>query len=218
MKDVIAELRVVLGGRPVLDGAIPVLVFGLLAGRSIPWAVGGALVAAGLLAIRRARLGGPLGWAGGGVVGVALAGGFAWWSGQAGGFFVPGVVRGIALAVVALVSLALPLPMVAWTSKLFRRWPAGWYRHRAVRPAYVETTAAWAVLFGARAWAQWAVLDAPAGTQAALALVMGWPATIAALVATYLYGRRRLVWLGGPSVAEWADDVPPPWSGQRSGF
>ena len=130
----------------------------------------------------------------------------------------PGIVRGAGVAVVGMVSLLLPLPMVAWTSALFRRWPTGWYRHAAVRPAYVETTLLWVVFFGLRALAQWRVLDLAASVQTAVAVVLGWPGTIALLVTTYLYGTRRLRRLGGPSVAEFEAGMPPPWEGQGRGF
>jgi len=54
-----------------------------------------------------------------------------------------------------------------------------------------------------------------------LALVQvltGWPATIALLVASYLYGTWRLRTLKGPSVDEFKAGAAPPWSGQRRGF
>jgi hypothetical protein len=46
----------------------------------------------------------------------------------------------------------------------------------------------------------------------------GWPATIALLVFSYLYGTWRLARLGGPSVEEFRNGAPAPWSGQRRGF
>jgi hypothetical protein len=46
----------------------------------------------------------------------------------------------------------------------------------------------------------------------------GWPATIALLVVSYLYGTWRLARLGGPSVEEFRDGAPTPWQGQRRGF
>lgn len=218
MKELVDELKAVLAGRPVLDGVVPVVVFAVLASWSLSIAAIAALAVAVAASVRRRLVGGSQGWALGGVAGVALGAGLAWWMGSASGFFLPGVVRGAAVAVVGIVSLALPLPMVAWTSKVFRRWPTDWYRHRSIRPAYVETTLLWVAFFGGRAVAQWAALDASAGAQAAVAIIGGWPATIGLLVGTYLYGRWRLGRLGGPSVAEWEAGAPPPWAGQRSGF
>ena len=46
----------------------------------------------------------------------------------------------------------------------------------------------------------------------------GWPATIALLIISYLYGTRRLAQLHGPSVEEFRNGAPAPWSGQRRGF
>lgn len=216
--ELLEELREVLRGRPVLDGALPVVVFGVAAGWSVPWAAAAAVSLGVFLAIARRRRGGTGTWALGGIAGVALGAVVAVWSDSAGGFFVPGIVRGAGVAVVGMVSLLLPLPMVAWTSALFRRWPTGWYRHAAVRPAYVETTLLWVVFFGLRALAQWRVLDLAASVQTAVAVVLGWPGTIALLVTTYLYGTRRLRRLGGPSVAEFEAGTPPPWEGQGRGF
>jgi UPF0716 family protein affecting phage T7 exclusion len=47
---------------------------------------------------------------------------------------------------------------------------------------------------------------------------MGWPATIALLVVSYLYGTWRLNRLGGPSVEELQERASPPWEGQQRGF
>ena len=37
-------------------------------------------------------------------------------------------------------------------------------------------------------------------------------------MAPYIYGQRRLLKLGGPSVDEFLNKTPPPWSSQQSGF
>lgn len=218
LRELLDELRSVLAGRPVIDGAIPVVAFGVLAGWSIPWAAGIAVGVGILLLVRRRITGGSGSWALGGIAGVAIGAALAVWSGAAGGFFLPGVIRGGAVAVVGLVSLLLPLPMVAWTSIVFRRWPVGWYRHPRVRPAYAETTWLWVAFFAGRALAQYLALDADAVAQTILAVVGGWPATIVLLVATYVYGTWRLRRLAGPSVDEWEAKAEPPWEGQRRGF
>ncbi|MBN1859682.1 hypothetical protein JW848_10850 [Candidatus Bipolaricaulota bacterium] len=48
--------------------------------------------------------------------------------------------------------------------------------------------------------------------------MLGWPAIILLLAATYLYGLWRLRTLGGPSVEEFKAGAPEPWSGQQKGF
>jgi hypothetical protein len=109
--------------------------------------------------------------------------------------------------------------MVAWTSMLVRRWPAKWYWHARVRPAYTEVTWVWLGFFAGRAALQWNL--AAQGEVAALAgvkVIGGWPALIVLLVATYVYGTARLRRLGGPSVEEFRAGAVPPWTGQRRGF
>ncbi len=201
-----------------MDGAIPVLVFGLLAGWSVAWASGIAVAIGLVLLVVRRVIGGSGVWAIGGIGGVALGAVLAVAFDDAGGFFIPGIVRGGGVAVIGLVSLLLPLPMVSWTSIVFRRWPTGWYRHPKVRPAYAETTVLWVLFFGARALAQYVALDAGATVQSVLAIALGWPATIALLVVTYVYGTWRLRHLGGPSVEEFEAGAEPPFEGQRRGF
>lgn len=138
---------------------------------------------------------------------------------RAEAFFLPDLLTNLVLAGLALASLGLRLPLVAWTSHLVRRWPRSWYAHPHVRPAYAEVTLAWSVYFLLQALIQWLGLQArnPALT-AGLALLGGWPATIVLLVVSYLYGTWRLRALAGPSVVELQGGAEPPWAGQRRGF
>ncbi len=138
---------------------------------------------------------------------------------RAEAFFLPDLITNLVLAALALGSLALPLPLVAWTSHLVRRWPRPWYAHPRVRPAYAEVTLAWSLYFLIQAGIQWLGFSArnPSLT-ACLALVGGWPATLVLLVLSYLYGTWRLRALAGPSVAELLAGTAPPWTGQKRGF
>jgi len=66
---------------------------------------------------------------------------------------------------------------------------------------------------------QWALYSA--GETAWLAwvrVVVGWPALIALLIASYVLGRRWLVALQGPSIEEFRTETEPPWKGQARGF
>jgi hypothetical protein len=108
---------------------------------------------------------------------------------------------------------------VALTSFVARRWPLAWYWHPRVRPAYNEVTLAWALFFALRLALQYAALRRQDATLTAfLHIVGGWPATVALLALSYLYGTWRLSRLGGPSVEEFRAGAPPPWDGQRRGF
>ncbi len=208
-----ADARELLAGRTILDGAVPVLVFGILAGWSLPIAATTAIVLALAITVWRRVTGRSAGWALGGLLGVVGAAGLALLMGRAGGFFLPGVVRSAAIALVAVVSVLFGLPMVAWTSRIFRRWPNDWYRHPKVRPAYVETTLVWAAYFGSRALVQGVLLDEAAWVQAVVGILWGWPGTVALLTGTYFYGIWRLARLGGPSIGEWTTGEPLPQRG-----
>jgi hypothetical protein len=219
--EIIEELRSVLSGpRPLADALLSPLVFvttyaigGLTAGAILA-------VASGLtIALVRLLRGNPVRFALAGLAGTAAAAAFAVWSGSAEAFFYPGIISGILTAFIALISIMARKPMVAWTSMLVRRWPADWYWHARVRPAYTEVTWVWLAFFAGRAALQWNL--AAQGDVAALAgarLIGGWPALIVLLVATYVYGTARLASLGGPSVNEFRAGTNPPWTGQRRGF
>ena len=208
MRELWDDARELLAGRTILDGAIPVLVFGVLAGWSLPVAAASAIGLSLLITIWRRFKGDSAGWALGGLLGVVGAAGLALLMGRAGGFFLPGVVRSAGIAILAVVSLLFGLPMVAWTSKVFRRWPNEWYRHPRVRPAYVETTLVWAAYFGSRALVQAVLLDDAAWLQAAVGLLWGWPGTVQLMAGTYFYGIWRPGRLGGPSIGEWTTGEP----------
>ena len=171
------------------------------------------------IALIRLLRGNPVRFAVAGLAGTVAAASFAIWSGSAEAFFVPGIVSGFLTAFIALISIMARKPMVAWTSMLVRRWPAGWYWHARVRPAYTEVTWVWLAFFAGRAALQWNL--AAQGDVTALAgvrLIGGWPALIVLLVATYVYGTARLARLGGPSVDEFRAGAVPPWTGQKRGF
>ena len=133
--------------------------------------------------------------------------------------FLPTIGFGGVTAVACLVSLFMKRPLVAFTSYVARRWPLGWYWHPQVRPAYSEVTLAWTIFFGLRTVLQWSLFQSEAIEQLALTqLLSGWPSTTLLLIASYFYGRWRLLNLKGPSTAEFQAQSPPPWTGQQSGF
>lgn len=178
-----------------------------------------ALSAAGALVVWRLARRRPIRYAAAGVGGTVLAAAYAAYTNQGEAYFIPAVVTGAVYSVGFLISVAAGRPAVALISQLTRGWPALWYRQKEVRPAYSETTVVWAVFFGSRAFLQWrAVADDQIWLAAAIRIGGGWPAIIALIIATQLYGSWRLRHLGGPSVSEWVERVPPPWEGQRVGF
>ncbi len=220
-REVLDELRTVFAGRnSFLDAALPPIIFllvnGLAGFQAAMWsALALSVVIAAARIIRRQ----PLTYALAGVGGVGAAIGIAWFLGRSEGFFVPGLLSGSLTLLLAVTSLLIRRPMVAWTSYIARRWPLDWYWHPQVRPAYGETTFAWAVFFAARLFLQYSVFRSENVTLLAVTnFITGWPFTILLLVLTYLYGTWRLAQLQGPSVEEYKNNSPAPWQGQRRGF
>ena len=218
--ELLEEFRTVLGKVGLLDTILPPVLF-LILNSFIGFqaAVGGALTLAVLIAVVRLRRKQSLLYslAGIGSVGLALA--LAWLLGRSEGYFLPGIVNGGITVAIALVSLLIRRPMVAWTSYIARRWPLEWYWHEKVHPAYSEVTVAWTLFFAARLlWQVWLFQGQNISQLAFVNVLLGWPALIVLLVLSYLYGTWRLGNLKGPSIEEFRKQTPPPWEGQKRGF
>lgn len=220
-RELVEEFRTVFTGRSnLIDSIIPPVIFvivnALLDFRVAMW---GSLAVALLITVVRLSRRQSLRYAFGGIGGVVLAILVAQLLGRAEGYFLPNIITGALTVIGCLVSVIAGRPLVAWTSYIARRWPLDWYWHPKVRPAYNEVTLAWAVFFAIRLGLQWSLFqEQAAGLLAVIQVVTGWPATIALLVISYLYGTWRLRHLRGPSVEEFREGVEPPWTGQRRGF
>jgi hypothetical protein len=219
-RELLEEFRSVAGKVGLLDTILPPILFLLLNGLAgFNAAMIGALGLSTLIALLRLRRRQSLLYALAGLGSVGLAIALALLLGRSEGFFLPGIVNSGLTVALALVSLLIRKPMVAWTSYLARRWPLDWYWHERVRPAYAEVTAAWLIYFAAKLF--WQVTLFQGGAVDTLTLfntLTGWPATVVLLIVSYLYGTWRLAQLRGPSVEEFRVGAPAPWSGQRRGF
>ena len=221
LREVSEEFRNVVAGRGnIVDAALPPVVFLVLSVvLGLQVASWGSVVVALALSGRRLLMGQPLGYALGGLGTTLLAILAAQLSNRAQGYFLPNLVNGGLTVLVCLGSLAVKRPLVALTSHLARGWPLKWYWHARVRPAYSEVTLAWTLFFALRLALQWFLFrEAEAAVLGVFSLVMGWPATILLLIASYLYGTWRLRNLGGPSVEEFQQELDPPWEGQQRGY
>jgi len=219
-RELLEEFRSVLGKVGLLDTILPpVLFLALNSFLGFQAAAGGALALAILIAVLRLSRKQSLFYSLAGIGSVGLAIALAWFLGRSEGYFLPGIVNGGITVALALVSLLIRKPMVAWTSFIARRWPLDWYWHSHVRPAYSEVTIAWTLFFAARLVLQVILFQGSNVNQLAFVnFLLGWPALIILLVFSYLYGTWRLGNLGGPSVEEFRNNVVPPWEGQQRGF
>ena len=218
--ELLEEFRSVTGKVGLLDTILPPIFFLLLHGLAgFTAAMIGSLGLSIIIAILRLRRGQSLVYALAGMGSVGLAIALALLLGRSEGYFLPGIVNGGVTVALALVSLLIRKPIVAWTSYLARRWPLDWYWHERVRPAYTEVTLAWTVFFALRLYWQVTLFKGQDTSQLALVNALtGWPATVLLLIISYLYGTWRLAQLHGPSVEEFRNGTPAPWQGQRRGF
>ena len=121
------------------------------------------------------------------------------------------------MTLLILLSIIIRRPFVALTSWLARDWPLDWYWHPRVRPAYTRISWIWLGFFATRTVGQWLTLE-DTGWAAVYRVAAGWPALLVLLIVSYILGRRFLVAMAGPSIAEFESDEPPPWRGQEAGF
>jgi hypothetical protein len=221
LRELVEEFRAVFAGRGNLaDTVVPPIVFVVInALLGFDYAVWGSLVLAVLITILRLARGQAVRYAFGGLGGILLAVLVAKLLDRAEGYFLPTIVTGAVTVVTCGLSVIAGRPLVAWTSYIARRWPLEWYWHPRIRPAYAEVTVAWMVFFAARLVLQLFLFqETQAGALAVVNIIMGWPATIALLAASYSYGLWRLNHLSGPSVEEFKAGADPLWMGQRRGF
>ena len=221
LRELVEEFRSAFAGRSNLaDSVIPPIIFLVVNPLlGFDYAVWGSLLISLLVSLFRLSRGQSLKHALGGFGGVILAILAAKLLNRAEGYFLPEVITGILTAVICGVSVVVGRPLVAWTSHIARRWPLDWYWHPKVRPAYSEVTLVWMLFFVIRLLPQLFLIGkAQSGILGIIQVATGWPATIALLATSYIYGTWRLRKMGGPSLEEFRSGVEPPWRGQRRGF
>ena len=132
-RELLEEFRAVVGQNSVLDAILPPIVFLLLNGLiSFQAAMWGALIFSALIAVLRLWKKQSLWYSLAGVVSVGLAVAVAALLGKSQGFFAADLVSGSMTILLAILSLIIRRPMVAWTSYLARRWPFEWFWHSHV--------------------------------------------------------------------------------------
>ena len=191
-----ARLMTALGGRRgVVDGGLPPLLFavvnavaGASSTRSV--ALGSAIAAAataGLaLVILRVTRREPLRQALGGLAGLAIAIAFALRSGEARGFFLPGIYVDAAYAVAFLGSALVGRPLIGFLYGLLSGRRGHWRQNASLRRALTWATVGWSLVCAVRASGQaYLYIDDQPALLAAGKLVLGWPLTLLAAVLTF---------------------------------
>ena len=126
-----------------------------------------------------------------GFLGLALAVFFAARSGEARGFFLPGIWINVAYGLVFLGSALVGRPLVGAIYAAVEGMGSAWRSDPRLRRVFALASVFWALVFGSRAVVQGTlyVLDRP-GLLAAARLLMGWPLTIAAVALTIAVVKR----------------------------
>jgi hypothetical protein len=182
------------GKRGLFDSGLPAVVFVFvnsfvtaLSDRST--GLRAALVAAVLsglaVVVLRVLRKEPLQQAVSGFLGLGLAVFFAARSGEARGFFLPGIWINVAYGTVFLLSALIGRPLVGAIYAAVDGTVQRWREDAGLRRVFAYASIGWALVFGSRAAVQGTlyVMDRP-GLLAAARLLMGWPLTIAAVALT----------------------------------
>ena len=189
------------GKRGLIDSGLPAVVFVLV--NSVVQAFGdrgtaldaaiAASVACGLaIVVLRLVRKETLQQAISGFFGLAIAVFFARRSGEARGFFLPGIFINIAYGLAFVGSAVLGRPIVGYVYGAVEGLDARWRADSRLRRTFAVASVGWSLVFASRAVVQAVlyVMDRP-GLLAASKLLMGWPLTIAAVALTVAYVKRR---------------------------
>lgn len=191
--------------RTFVDGVVPTILF---VATNAFWGLGPAAASAAgfamaMVAYRIARRH-RVAQAFGGLAGVGIALVIALRTGKASAYFVPGVVTGSLMGLVALASVLVGRPATAAIARIVQGHPASWYRSPRVRNAHAVVTLAWTLSFWGRAALRaWLVANDETAL-AGVSVALGFPVTAAMLVGSWAFLRWRLA------------DVPPSPVGQTA--
>ena len=126
-----------------------------------------------------------------GFLGLAIAVYFARRSGEARGFFLPGIFINIGYGLLFLGSAVIGRPIVGAIYAAIGELDKRWREDTRLRRVFAFATVGWSLVFASRAVVQSVlyVMDRP-GLLAAAKLLMGWPLTIGAVALTIAYVKR----------------------------
>lgn len=192
-------LRALGGRRGLVDGAVAPIVFvavnavlGLTtyAPQALTWAIAASTTTALGMLLVRSRRGESMGGGLRGLAGLAVAIGFAAWTGQARDFFLPGIYVDAAYAMAFAGSAFVGRPLVGYVYASLFRMGRTWRSHRRLRRTLTAATHGWAAVCGLRTLVQVLLYRADQPELLAVAkLLLGWPLTVTALLLTLAAAR-----------------------------
>ena len=130
--------------------------------------------------------------------------------------FIGSLIAGT-IAFVGILSIIVGRPFTIYSSKAFRNWPKEWYLHKKVKPAYTLVAIIWTFYLLIKAGLQIYFYNNPE-ILIVIKLATSNQSTLILLVVTYIVGQKRLQKLNGPSVDEFINNTPEPWTSQQKGF
>lgn len=188
------------GKRGLVDSGLPAVVFVLVNSvvqafstreTALDAAIGAAIaVGVGVVLLRLVRKE-TLQQAISGFIGLAIAVFFARRSGEARGFFLPGIFINLTYGLVFLGSAVIGRPLVGAIYAAIDGLDKRWREDPRLRRIFAVASVGWSLVFASRAVVQGVLyaMDRP-GLLAAAKLLMGWPLTIAAVAITVAYVKR----------------------------
>lgn len=218
-KEIIEELRSVVSGK-TLDALVPPMVFLIASGYfGIKIAVVIAIGVSIVIGVIRLLLKQSLLYAFGGLVGMIIAGVFAYVGGNVSNYYIPKIIGSLSFFIVGLVSLIIKKPIAAWVSHLSRGWDLKWFWRDDIRPAYMEVTIFWTVFAVLKLILQITLfIKQNISGLFFINTILSTPTTIIVLAVSYIYGIWRLHQLKGPGIDEYKSGKEEPWEGQTRGF
>jgi hypothetical protein len=181
--------RAIGGWRGIIDSGLPTVVFvvayvvtGEHLGRSLTAAIAAGLVIAIWRAVRRESLI----QIGAGFAGLLISAAFARFTGNAGDFYLPGLLTNLAYGTVFLVSIVVRWPLLGVALGFLTGQGSAWRAHPQQRRALAAASWIWVALFFGRLLVQIPLYYADAVTALGIVkIVMGWPLFLAAAYFTF---------------------------------
>lgn len=181
--------RAIGGWRGLIDSAVPTMVFltvYVVSGNVLGPALVAALVSGGLIALWRIIRREPLRQILTGFVGLAIAAGFAQFTGRAENFFLPGFVVNVAYGSAFLISILIRWPLLGVALGFITGEKTAWRADAKLRRAYTAASWIWVGVFFSRLAVQLPLYFAGAiGALGTVKIVMGWPLFLAGAYFTY---------------------------------